>query len=451
MTDPTHSFADDGFVGSSDHAKAGFKRDERIITATTTPKPDAWDFGPGDNLFFVLPSSADFATWFPDRYKEYKLGQPYVRIAVQRVGSKKPQYMTVSDKQNPLTKAYWRLSESLKGNKVLWDGITSGFQAGTENRRMMQVVRMNARGELSPAKLWSVGDENGRDPKPGQKLPLYLLVRDALATVYKAMVARGTPMMPFFPQTATLLKVQVSFRGTIPQYDVVAPYLSADMQFHHRDLSAIWEACDKDAAFKWVQVLEDLPDLTQIETVIKSPQACQILGLPMPQMGYQPQAGQGYPPGAQTPPMAQAPTFNPPMQAQPPMAAGTPPAALAAVPSAPFVPQQGAPVGFGVPQGVPATVVPGATQGTPVAPVAAPVTFVPQGVPAAAPAAFVPQPTPMAPPAAQAPFVPQAASATPGAPVNPTQPNPAAAGAAFAAQLQVEIAKRQVPPGGPPF
>ena len=376
--DPTSATnANDDFVGGNDKTPK-FERDERFIRCIADAKPDSWDFGPGDNYFFVLPSSSDYQSFFPERRADYQIGKPYHRITVRKAGDKSPRNFRTG-RENPLSKAYWRLYESLSSNKPLWKEVTDGFNAGGDWRRCLNIVVMKPGPKISPLKMLSAPDERA-SKAPGQQPALYTMVRDALLKAFNRLKASHPGAMPFFPQTAVLLKLTLSFRGTIPQYNLVDVY-DNDGQIFVQDLTEIiGDPKCLDGNAQWCSESDELPDLSEIHSILKSPQSCEILGLTG--SGAQPSMGSAPLPGFQPP------AFQPQQSAP-------------VVPQAPaFQPRQSAPAGFGVP----------------VAPV------VPQ-----APA-----------------FQPQQSAAAPvvAAPVNPV-PNAAAASAAFASSLAAEIERKK--------
>lgn len=399
MFDPANANqkTDPGFGGND--KSSGFQKDDRFLTAESE-KPGEWSLVGGNNFICVLPSASNVGEFIPNKSQDYKIGLPFLRVTVRPPGVKRMRNFKILSKDNPLTKAYWRLYESI-GKTPLWKEITAGFQAGGDNRRILQVVTIKGGGKVSPVKMWSVTDTRGGETKEGQKPTMYEMVKTALLQLfafYKQPENGGQAVFPFMPTTAAVLKVTVLFQGEIPQF-TVTPYFENGKPVL-LNLSAQWDACDKDMAANWIQVPDELPELTTMETVMRSPQACQILGLPT--------TGAPAAAAAGTPPLATAPQFQQTAGGFVPPAQG-------------FVPQGAPATGFGVPQGV----VPGAP------PAASPITGAPVGAPVV------------------------------GAPVVGAAPvmNPAQGGAAaaqqFTAGLQAELAKRAAgqAPGAdqPPF
>lgn len=342
MFDPANANqkSEPGFGGNDKSAQ--YTKDDRFLLAEHD-KPGDWSLVGGDNYICVLPSASNVGEFIPSKPQDYKLGLPFLRVTVRPPGVKRMRNYKIQSKDNPLTKSYWRLYESI-GKTPLWKEITAGFQAGGDNRRILQVVTIKGGGKVSPVKMWSVTDTRGGETKEGQKPTMYEMVKTALQQVYmffKQPENGGQPVFPFMPATAAVLKVTVLFQGEIPQF-TITPYFENGKPVL-LNLSPQWDAADKDMGANWIAEPDELPDITTLETVMRSPQACQILGLAT---SVAPAAAAA--PAA--PPLATAPQFQ--------------------QTAAPFVPQGAPATGFGVPQGLP--------QG---APAVSPIT----GTPAAAP------------------------------------------------------------------
>jgi len=344
MFDPANASqkAEQGFGGND--KSTGFQRDERFLVAEHD-KPGDWSLVGGDNFICVLPSDSKFGETIPSKPSDYKVGLPFLRVTVRPPGVKRMRNYKIQGKDNPLTKAYWRLYESF-GKTPLWKEVTAGFQAGGDNRRIVQVVTIKGGGKVSPVKMWSVTDTRGGETKEGQKPTMYEMLRTALNQVYlfyKQPENGGQAVYPFLPNAAAVLKVTVLFQGEIPQF-TITPYFESGKPVM-LNLSAQWDACDKDMGAKWIAEPDELPDITTLETVMRSPQACQVLGL----------TSTAAPAQAQAAPLPTAAQFQAPQ-------------------AAPFVPQGAPPTGFGVPQaqvGAPAaqvSPVTGQPVGAPVAP-----------------------------------------------------------------------------------
>lgn len=417
MFDPANAPKPEAGFGENDKS-TGFQKDERFLLAESEKSTNEWNLIGGDNYICVLPSDSKFGETVPAKPQDYKIGLPFLRVTVRPPGVKRMRNYKITGKDNPLTKAYWRLYESI-GKAPLWKEITAGFQAGGDNRRVLQVVTIKGGGKVSPVKMWSVTDTRGGETKPGQKPTMYEMVKEALQQIFrdfKKPENGGNTVFPFLPQSAAVLKVTVLFQGEIPQF-TIAPYYENGKPVI-LNLTPQWDASDKDMAAKWIAEPDELPDITTLETVMRSPQACQILGLTT--TVQQPAA-------AQAPPLPTAPQFSTgPSQAQ---TVGQFQQQVAANPA--FVPQGAPPMGFGaLASPVTGQHVPQAAQA------ASPVTGQPVGAPVSG--FGVPQGQPMGGPVSGAPTV-----------VNPVQGG-AQAAQQFTAGLQEELARRAAAVPGVP-
>lgn len=293
------------FVGANDVLKA-HDVDDRLIHCVPEPKPDTWHFGPGENYFFVLPSSSDYLTYFPDNVDNYQIGKPFNQITVKKVGMNRPRVYR-APKNNPLAEKFWTLYNVLykaHGNEAEWRRITSsGFQCGGDPRRALNIIvaKPSQQGLVfSPVKIFRVPDERGSGKRaPGQLPPLYVQIVQALAQAFKMMndpqfLARFPALQafkpaahlqvkyPFFPEHAALLKLTVSFRGTIPQYTSLQLATGADGAPHIVDVSQLPQLQDPrvfDMSAKWAQEFDELPDISEVEPIVTSVIASEILGV----------------------------------------------------------------------------------------------------------------------------------------------------------------------------
>lgn len=278
MFDPNNVPKQEAGFGENDKSQ-GFQKDDRFLLAEGEKSTNEWNLTGGDNYVCVLPSDSHFTEFIPANAKDYKTGLPFLRVTVRPPGVKRMRNFKIQSKDNPLSKAYWRLYESI-GKTPLWKEITAGFQAGGDNRRILQVVTVKGGGKVSPVRMWSVTDTRGGATEPGKKPTMYEMITEALREVFryfKKPENGGQTVFPFLPNMAAVLKVTVLFQGEIPQFTITPYYENGKPVL--LDLSAQWNACDKDMGAKWIAEPDVLPDITTLETVMRSVQACQILGL----------------------------------------------------------------------------------------------------------------------------------------------------------------------------
>lgn len=327
-------------------------QDPRFVKA----KPDRknpFDFGPGANHLFLLPSCSNYEEVLSSGQK-YSWGWPYIQIKIRKDGDKYAQDLRVPN-QNPLTKAFFDLYRAFGWGPKLKAIKDGGFNAGPDYRYAFNVA-MLANGELSPLRIVRAGmrnpykNETGDGAKPKLREQLIQAVTDGSEKVYARTQNR---VFPADLKTAVLVEVQVQFNGTFPQYLTVLPARDQTDSVIVQDISEAipgFELAQLDGAREWAETMDPLPELSEIPILYEDGQVCEVLRISSDRVAANPSSvavsaqapaparGPAVPVPAASPIMPNMTKgFGNPAPAQPPKAA----AAAPATPAAPAVPAAG--------------------------------------------------------------------------------------------------------------
>jgi hypothetical protein len=411
--------SNDELSGSDPDAKSNL-RDERFLTYEVSPK--GFNFAAGDNFIYVLPSCSNYADYAKTNFENYKVGAFFSQISVQTLADKYARNYRAKD-NNVLTNAWWKLYNALGGKSDLFKKLNgNGFKAGLDYRCLLNVC-LNRSGTLSPLRWFNVPAERPWGKKKEGARPRTLtMINEALKSARAKTQTTENPVgsRAYLLESCAMLRLAIFFQGKIPNITTVEPYVyGTQVVWDIRTIIPGGFTLDSlNAINEWAAVAESLPELEDIPVLTSCGEACEILGLSRSKVLVNSS-------GVSTA-MATATATAPPVPAP--------------VVQSPFVPQQGAPVGFGGPPvSNPPTVVP-----SPAIPVQIPSPGVPTQVP------VVPNPMSVAP-------VPMVVTPTQ-VPVVTSTPalTQAAAVEAFRARFEEEERKRLAaqatqPPAQPPF
>jgi hypothetical protein len=413
------------FQATDPNAVVTSGRHQRLLSSKLNSN-DHEDIGFGDNQFYLLPSCSGYEQFRAAGWAGYPPGTFYNSIRIKCFGDRFAKQYRVPQ-QNALTDAYWKLYNALCPNKKI-EGTElgkikkEGFDAGIDNRCLLNVVRVTPKGLSKLRWLDAAAERPGTDMSTLTRKRLLTSILEAISQVY---ANTNQQVLGIELNRAVLLKLGVSFNGDIAQYNYVMPEYTGQGLVMSDLTNAIpgFTPQALDEQREYGSTLDKLPELTQIPALMENSNAVELLGLPRdrltaqrtqvpgavlggaPAPGGAP-AGQAYGVGAGVPAGYQAGQY-------PPIAGALP----IAPPAGQYQPPVGAPPvtppGFQAPVGAPPIAPPPAGQYQP-----------PVGAPPIAPPAGQFQP-----PAGLPPVAPPPVSSM-------TSNSAAAASAAFSANLQ---------------
>ncbi len=273
------------FSASNPDAESLTSVDPRFVRAQEQFKPGC--FTAGENLFIMLPPFWDYKTRFQEYAEANKacpLGAFYLSQKIATFGDSHPRsYRVKAD--NHVSAAFRKLYGKLKGSdgkftdqlKKLGDG-TGGF--GDPRCILNVLVSSDAQDADGLRVRWFNCPASSPQAKKQRLMEKFV----ALVSEH----AKETQEMLFDPEKAVVLQLALQFGGTIPAYHTatISKRMVREGSAYREEslnvaklLGSKWNAEAMNAAWEWAQEVDDLPDLTDIPSIMLDPQACDILGL----------------------------------------------------------------------------------------------------------------------------------------------------------------------------